>query len=455
LIGFIACLAAVVSTFWLSRRSLGHGLGLCLAWGYIYGVFRANHLDGFSHFLFDAAVLGLYAARLSRGRLPAARSPLRPMLVWVAALAAWPALLVLLPYDHVLINLVGLRVAVYYLPLFLVGIQAVDADLDRMAIWIAALNLLALGASVYELVRGIEALYPRNEVTQLVYATAIGEQSTHRIPAIFCTAHHYGGCMELSLPFLMAAFLRSRGLLRTGLLLAGMGAAGAGLLLCSCRSPVLGAAIAFAVYLVFQGKALLRPRFLIMAAAFAGAVAYTLAHGGSRTERFMELSDTEMIADRTGQIEDTAILPCMLEYPLGNGLAGAGGITIPYFLQDYASPRPLPGAESEYFRILLTQGVPGLLLWVGFLGWFFTRPLRQSRGAGGPAHYYFYGTALICMLMASRGVGLLYGVPVNCLLILGMSAFYRRCLPAPKPAAQPRPARQAVAAPLALQASTR
>ncbi len=440
MIGVIGCVLAAVSTFVVSKRSLGHGLGVCLFWGYVYGVFRANYLDGFAHFLFDATVFGLYAARLNARLLPPAGSPLRPLMTWVAVLCAWPTVLVLLPYDHLLINLVGLRVAIYYVPVLLVGAQMTDVDLDHVGTWLAGLSLLALAAAVLEVVRGIEVLYPHNSVTWLIYATAIGESSSHRIPAIFCTAHHYGGCMELSLPFLMAALLRSRSAVRTVLLLVGMGATGAGLLLCSCRSPVLGSGLAFAVYLLFQGKVLLRPRFVLMAAAFAGAVAYTLLHGGSRTERFMELGDVGTITERAGGFQEEGLLPSMVAYPLGNGLAGAGGVTIPYFLQELSTHRDIPGVESEYFRILFTQGIPGLLLWLGFLLWFFTLPVRGAGTARPPAYYYLFGAALVSFVMASRGVGLLYGLPVNCLLLLGMGAVVRRSYPAPRPApAAPAP----------------
>jgi hypothetical protein len=63
-ISLTLCVVALVATYMAARRSLGRGVGVLLAVGYLYGIVRANQLNGYSHLLFDAALLGLYAARL-------------------------------------------------------------------------------------------------------------------------------------------------------------------------------------------------------------------------------------------------------------------------------------------------------------------------------------------------------------------------------------------------------
>ena len=51
---------------WLTRRSVGDGLGLLLFIGSVYGLARCRVLDGFTHFWFDASSIGAYAALYSR-----------------------------------------------------------------------------------------------------------------------------------------------------------------------------------------------------------------------------------------------------------------------------------------------------------------------------------------------------------------------------------------------------
>jgi hypothetical protein len=425
LIGLLLCLAALASTFSVARTRLGHGLGVLFAWGYIYGVARSNFLDGFAHFIFDAAVVGLYLARLKRSLLPTNRPAVRTLVTWVTLLVAWPTLLALLPSDHILINLVGLRVAIFYLPVMLIGAQLTEKDNEGLAGWLVGLNLLALAAAILEVRQGIECLYPHNPTTVLIYATANGDSSTHRIPATFCTAAHYGATMVLTLPFLVSSLFRARSALRTGFLITGAASAVAGVLLSSCRSPVLAAVLSLLLYVLLDRRGLSAAKLWLAVPVVAVAIWYTLQYGGSRTRRFMELQDTQMVTERIEMVNDADLAQCMLEYPLGNGLAGAGGVTIPYFLQEYASNRPLPGAESDYFRVVLTQGAPGLALWLGFLLWFLSTPWIGGHRVSDRGLYFFYSMTLVLFIGANRGVGLLYGLPSNCLLLLGMGYFLR------------------------------
>ena len=78
-----------------------------------------------------------------------------------------------------------------------------------------------------------------------------------------------------------------------------------------------------------------------------------------------------MVAARVGGSVNEGFFDAVSQYPLGNGLAG-GGTSVPYFLQDRMEALP-HGPENEYARIASEQGVIGLLLWLGFVGWFLTR----------------------------------------------------------------------------------
>src|SRR5947207_10626673 len=109
MIADILCLASLVLVFFYSRRSLGAGLVALLVVGYGYGILRANFPTNTSHFIFDAAVLGLYAAVFMT---PSKREPryrslsLQP---WVALLMGWPLLMFFVPTQDWAIQLVGLR----------------------------------------------------------------------------------------------------------------------------------------------------------------------------------------------------------------------------------------------------------------------------------------------------------------------------------------------------------
>ncbi len=62
MIGFAFCFVAFVATFRQTRRSLGAGMVALLSIGYSYGLLRARVSDVGGHFIFDAALAGLYAA---------------------------------------------------------------------------------------------------------------------------------------------------------------------------------------------------------------------------------------------------------------------------------------------------------------------------------------------------------------------------------------------------------
>src|SRR5258705_11951548 len=117
----VLCIASLVLVFLFGRRSLGAGLVALLIVGYTYGVLRANLPTIASHFIFDFAVFGLYAAvfMTPSGRNPRYRTlSLQP---WVAVLMGWPLLLFFVPRQDWAIQLVGLRGAVFFVPFLLIG----------------------------------------------------------------------------------------------------------------------------------------------------------------------------------------------------------------------------------------------------------------------------------------------------------------------------------------------
>src|SRR5579864_5603598 len=95
-LAFVACLMA-------GRRSLGYGIAAVLAVGYFYGILRANLLTAFSHFIFDAGLVGLY---LSQKWTDPATKHISRLRWWILLLIIWPSLLVLMPFQPWLVSLV-------------------------------------------------------------------------------------------------------------------------------------------------------------------------------------------------------------------------------------------------------------------------------------------------------------------------------------------------------------
>ncbi len=124
------------------------------------------------------------------------------------------------------------------------------------------------------------------------------------------------------------------------------------------------------------------------------------------------------VTDRIAGSVNRSFFEVLTDYPMGNGLGGAG-TSIPYFLEGQVR-NPI-ALENEYAMILGEQGIIGLLLWIGFLCWFVAR----SRAAFSPGSWmtgrriawslviFGFGTAWI-------GVGMLTSIPGTTVLLLAM-----------------------------------
>src|SRR2546422_2384493 len=95
----LICLLCFVVTFTLARRSLVWGLAACIGVGYVFGVLKANILDTFSFFIWDASVLGLYACYFSRRPTTEELLTTDSLRLWVGALILWPVLLTIVPVQ--------------------------------------------------------------------------------------------------------------------------------------------------------------------------------------------------------------------------------------------------------------------------------------------------------------------------------------------------------------------
>jgi hypothetical protein len=413
--GVILCGLAVVSLFLTIRRSLGDGLGLLLLVGCVYGIVRCNVFDGYTHFLFDAAVLGSYAGiapRLVKSETLAGST----LWGWVLGLACVPGVLILLsPFldaQPLLIQLLGLRAAIYFVPLCLVGATLDAKELERLAQWAVFVTLLVSGFALAEFVWGVERFYPVNEVSELIYrSNDVGEMGALRLPATFISSHAYGGTMVGLIPLLV--FLVERGRWKVLAFLA-LGLCALGAFASAARSPVLGLLVVSAS-LALRGFRNPASRAVIVA---AGAVLLVIVPRVERLQRFETLSDLDYTTGRVVGSVNVGFFETIAAYPLGRGLASAVGTSIPYFLADQA--RPQVGMENEYARIAVEQGLLGLAVWVAFTFYVLGQnPLRLKR-FGDATGVAIWAVCAFGWTQALIGTGLLTSIPGTAILMLYM-----------------------------------
>jgi hypothetical protein len=402
--GLYLCLAAFVVALYFGSRSLAAGLNAVLAVGYLYGIVRANVLDGYSHLIFDAAVLGLYLTQFPRPGQ--SRPETRPVADWLKALIGWPVFLFLFPLQHPLIQLVGLRGNVFLLPFLLFGARLDGRSARAVGSWMAVLNLIAFGFASLEFFLGVERFYPFSPVTEIIYLSKdVANFSAHRIPACFTSAHAYAGTMVVSLPWLIGVWLqRDGGAWERRLVLLALPLTVLGVFMAAARSPIV---VLIAILIVTTASGQLRRGSLIGWVVMLAGVGY-LVGTQARLQRFMTLRDTEFVAKRLHGSINMNFLELLMTYPMGNGL-GSGGTSIPYFLRQHA-PRPI-GLENEFSRILLEQGLPGLLLWVGFITWFCTRRPAVARDSWGLIRRVLWYYCVIGFLTMPTGIGTFTSIP--------------------------------------------
>ncbi len=415
MLGFLLCLAAFLGALAAGKLSLVKGMAAVLAVGYVYGITRSNIPGMATHFLFDAALMGLYAAQVWKADGLGNTERTRNLRLWMFLLCAWPALLTLVPVQPLMVSLVGLRGNILFLPSILLGARLFATDVEEFALWAAGLNLVALAVAGGEFFLGIERFMPMNEVTMLMFNSAdVGEAGAHRIPSTFSSAHAYAGTLVTSMPFLFGAWVQShiKGW-RKLLLLGGLLAAMVGVLLAATRQHFLMLAIVVAAAMfALKIRASQRIAFLIAIAALAWVVAHE-----ERMQRFTSLQDQSEVNARLSLSLNRGFWDIALEYPMGNGMGG-GGTNMPYFLLSQLRNRVY--LENEYARILLEQGWIGLGLWIGFLVWAFTRATLHPKDRWRPGLRLIWISTFAYVATAFIGTGLLISVPQAFLLLTSL-----------------------------------
>jgi hypothetical protein len=320
-----------------------------------------------------------------------------------------------------LIQVAALRGTVYFLPVLLVATRLTASEVANLARALAVLNLCAFAGGVYVYLFGVEALYPQNAITQIIYNSVDAGGGYHRVPSTFLSAHSYGGTMLYSMVLLIdRVFGPKIGTLDRTLAAIGIAAAIAGILMCAARQPV-----------VLFGVATLIAWFCTRFNPVVGLVAAALTLAGfgaaltnERLQRTLSLEDTEAVSDRLRGSANEHFLELALQYPIGAGMGSSVGTSIPYFLADRA-PVAI-GMENEYCRILIDQGWLGLGLWGGFLYWLFSRPPPTRLDAPwGIGVVLAYSLCLTTWLTGFIGTGTLASIPGSVLMLTLMGVLAR------------------------------
>jgi hypothetical protein len=319
---------------------------------------------------------------------------------------------------------VGLRGAVLVLGFFLLGARLTNHEWYRLALWVAGLNVGAFLLAVAEFQFGIEPFFPQSPVTEIMYrsrvlVTNVGGAPLYRIPSSFSSAHAYGGTMVMTLPLLLGAWVASsrvelRALQRQWhrpFIMFAIVASVLGVFMSATRQhAVMLFVVLLSATAVGRLRISYRVAWIVVLLAIAGVVSQT-----ERLQRFTELDDQDVVRDRVQVSVNTSFFEMAARYPMGNGLGG-GGTSIPYFLANRM--RPIAALENEYGRIMIEQGIPGLILWVAFVVWIVSRGTRVGLGEWAFARRLSWLIVSAYFLTAAIGLGLLASIPQSYIFLL-------------------------------------
>jgi len=406
---------ALVVCYVAGRRALWAGFMATMVVGYFYGILRANLDSRLAHFIFDFGAVGFYIALIARRDSQIQRFKMRRIMPWVLALSGWPMLMMLMPIQSPLVQLVGLRGQILFVPFLLVGAMLDGAEMRKIAMGFAILSLIELAFALAEIEFGLTRFYPMNAIDQIIYNSmdvAVGSTNAYRIPATFVQAAAYGGNMASIVPLLLGAMVQERaGGRRWRFLLIALGVSAAGVFLSASRSQAT-ALFVLGIAATFSGRIRNFPWF-----GWVGllAVLGVLVALSPRMQRFVTLEDTTYVKKLFATSLNSNLAQLAMEYPLGNGLGG-GGTSLPYFLQSQLR-NPI-AIENEYGRIMLEQGLPGLALWLSFIFWMLTRPLPRESDPWYLGKWLARVVLVYCFMTAPTGMGLLTSIPGTALILL-------------------------------------
>ena len=420
--GTILCIVAFITCLMLAARSLGWGIAVALAVGYLNGIMRGNISDAGTTFIFDSSLLCVYTGHFFLAHKDALTlDQSRTAKQWMTILMIFPIMLSLLPLQHPLIQLVGLRAAIYFLPFLLLGTRIRDEDLVIISRVLAVMNMVAFAVAAGEYFLGVERFFVESSITTHIYNSRDVGEGFNRIPATFLSAAGYGGTMLLSIPFVVGrALARSVARFERLLMIAASLAALTGIFGCGSRSPVAMLVLALAIFWALNRFSLKYFGLILLGTLLVGTIVVT----NERFQRFLMLAETDKTLTRAEMSVNMQFFDALTNYPLGAGLGRAMGTSIPYFLQDLA-PEQF-GAENEFSWLVIEQGWIGLGLWLSMLIWLFTTRRFNQSDPNLVTMQLAFGVTLVQWGTAFIGVGTLTAIPSTAMLLLSMGLLMRQ-----------------------------
>jgi len=394
-------------------RSRAIGFGALMAVGYAYGIVRGNLPQPATHFIFDFGVAGFYIALLSARLTPAQSSRLKRLQPWLGALAGWPILLFFFPVQDPIVQLVGLRGQIFFLPFIAVGAIFELEDYYVLAQWLAVLNLIALCFGTAEYFVGIQSFFPRNANTALIYSSKdlLGFKE-FRIPSTFSSSAAYSGTMVITMPLVLGAWARRRrGWMEYYLFSGALVATAVGVFLGASRTQALLLFVMLAGTFVMGHLSL---KVVFRAVLIIVSVGW-LVSNNPRLQRFTTLQDVDLVEERVAGSVNESFWGAIVDYPMGNGLGG-GGTSIPYFLQDRL--RNPVSIENQYASIVIEEGILGLMIWLTFLIWTLSSRQPKEKDARLLALKLARTYTAAAFAAAMLGTGILTAIPETPILLM-------------------------------------
>ena len=407
---------SLLITYRLARRSLVQGIVAVLTAGYLYGIVRANLPQFGTYFIFDGAVVGLYAAQISQITQPFHTLDGQRLKHWIVFLMMWPLALFFIPVQDPVVQLIGLRGNMFLLPFILIGARLNKDQIYEIGLYTSMLNMGALFVGALEYAFGIERFFPYNAVTEIIYrSNDVGTMDAFRIPSVFANAHTYAGMMVLSIPWPVGGWVqRHSKTWQRNVFLGGVLSAMLGVFMSAVRTHFV---LLLILITVFTFSTRLRPVYRVGWIVILILVSYVVSTH-ERMQRFTTLSNANTVTDRIQASVNVSLIEAVQQFPFGNGLGG-GGTSMPYFLLDRVN-QPI-SVESEIGRIQLETGLIGLAAWVCFVLWIFTRPGARHGDPWFLAFRLAWFACIAFFIVGFIGIGLFTSIPgtASFLMLLG------------------------------------
>jgi hypothetical protein len=396
-------------------------------WGYSFGILKAYTFESFGHFIFDFATVGFYSGLIVSNTFKNSEKRIQKVVHWVYWLVGWPVIVALIPMQHYLVQIIGLRGNIFWIPMLLVGAILDFRCIRLVALCISFLNIFAFLVALAEYVIGVDKIFPENEATKIVLHSNDIAGGHHRIPSTFTNAHTYAAAMVSSIPWILMHLFRSKNNDRSWIKIieyCGILVAVLGVFVAGPKTPAVLLFLMLGLTLLF-GRIGLQG---ILALVLIGSISAYFINTNERFQRFTEVSDLDGVVKRMEVSVNSSFLDILLDNPVGDGM-GSGGTSLPGFAQNllttYEGRKYL---ENEYSRVILEQGWVGLAIFLSFAVWIIRiKPNPKSDMSLG--RVCFWVLAILNFSIAWMGIGMMSVVPGTALFFMGIGLTALRCLP--------------------------